>query len=263
MNAAPSESVGSFGDLGRILVVIPTYNEAGNLDPIVKRVRTALPESDVLIVDDNSPDGTGELADALADSDAQVHVLHRPGKEGLGKAYRAGFGWALARDYDVICEMDADGSHQPEQLPDILSTLRNADLVIGARWVRGGRVENWSKLREIWSRASNAYTRIVLGIPLHDATGGFRAFRRTTLEGIGLDEVVSQGYCFQIDLAWRSVQAGFLVEEVPIVFRERERGASKMSLTVMAESFRRVTGWGIRRRLAQLRALVGGREGVR
>jgi dolichol-phosphate mannosyltransferase len=245
-----------FSDLGRVLVVIPTYNEADNVEPIVKRTRTAVPEVDVLIADDNSPDGTGELADKLAAADDQVHVLHRPGKQGLGMAYRAGFAWAIEHGFDVICEMDADGSHQPEQLPDLLRALREADLVIGTRWIPGGRVENWSPLRKVWSRCSNFYARLILGIPLHDATGGFRAFRRTTLEGVALDDVESQGYCFQIDLAWRAIRAGYFVDEVPIVFRERERGASKMDLKVMFESFSRVTGWGLHHRFRQLRRLV-------
>lgn len=251
-----SRTYDSFGDLGRILVVIPTYNEAQNVEQIVRRTREAAPAVDVLIADDNSPDGTGELADTLAAADRSVHVLHRDGKEGLGKAYRAGFEWALDRGYDVLCEMDADGSHQPEQLPDLLTALREADLVIGTRWIKGGRVENWSKVRQLWSRGSNIYARLALGIPLHDATGGFRAFRRTTVEGVELSDVQSEGYCFQIDLAWRSVRAGYRVSEVPIVFREREHGASKMDLKVMFESFRRVTEWGIRQRLGQLRVLV-------
>lgn len=175
------------------MVVIPTYNEVENLDRIVPRLRSTVPAADVLIVDDNSPDGTGELADKLAAGDSQIHVLHRAGKEGLGVAYLAGFAWALAEGYDVICEMDADGSHPMSALPIMLEALGEADLVIGSRWIPGGRVENWSKFRELISRSGNRYIKIVLGMPVRDATAGYRAFRRSTLEAIGLDDVASQG----------------------------------------------------------------------
>ena len=195
--------------LGRILVIIPTYNEVENIATIVGRIRQAVPEADVLIADDNSPDGTGKLADELAAADEDVHVMHRLGKEGLGAAYLAGFEWGLNHDYDVLVEMDADGSHQPEQLPRLLGALLDADLVLGSRWVKGGAVLNWPKSREILSRGGNLWTRIALGIPLRDATGGYRAFRRTTLLGLGLDNVASAGYCFQVDLAWRALKQDF------------------------------------------------------
>ncbi|GAA2759572.1 glycosyltransferase [Actinopolymorpha rutila] len=244
--------------LGSILVVLPTYNEARNLERTVGRVRRAVPAADILVTDDASPDGTGQIADRLAAEDPQVHVLHRAAKEGLGTAYKESFAWGLARGYDVLCEMDADGSHQPEELAKLLAGLADADLVIGSRWVPGGRVENWSQSRELLSRGANRYAQLALGVPLRDATAGFRAFRRATLEGVGLDDVASLGYCFQIDLAWRALQAGFRVTEVPIVFREREFGDSKMDLAIMMESFRRVAVWGIRHRLQQVRGRADG-----
>lgn len=238
--------------LGRILVVIPTYNERASLPGIVARVRAATPEVDILVTDDNSPDGTGALADDLAEADPHMHVLHRPGKQGLGAAYLAGFTWGLDRGYDVLVEMDADGSHRPEDLPALLAALQDADLVLGSRWVPGGKVVNWPKSREVLSRGGNAYTRIALGIPIRDATGGYRAFRAETLRGLGLAGVESQGYCFQVDLAWRALQAGYRVVEVPITFVEREQGTSKMSRAIVAEALWRVTAWGARSRWRRL-----------
>jgi len=242
-----------YGDLGRILVIIPTYNEAENIEPIVARVRAAVPEAYVLVADDNSPDGTGDLADKLAAADDRVQVLHRKGKEGLGAAYIAGFGWGLERGYGVLVEMDADGSHQPEELPRLLDALRNADLVLGSRYVEGGAVKNWPKSREVLSRGGNLYTKLAIGVPLADATGGYRAFRRQTLEGIGLSEVASAGYCFQVDLAWRSLRQGFRVVEVPITFIERERGQSKMSRAIVVEAMLKVGRWGVGYRAGQVR----------
>ena len=239
--------------LGRVLVIIPTYNERENLEPIVGRVRAAVPAVDVLVVDDASPDGTGELADRLAAGDEQVKVLHRTGKEGLGRAYVAGFRWALEHGYGVLVEMDADGSHQPEELPRLLDALCDADLVIGARWVPGGKVHNWPKRREALSRGANTYARLMLGVPMHDATAGFRAFRAATLEKIGLDDVDSRGYCFQIDLALRALRQGLRVVEVPITFVERAHGVSKMSRDVVVEAMWRVTEWGVTDRLGRLR----------
>lgn len=244
---------GATGGRDRVLVVLPTYNEAENLAGIVRRIRAAVPGADLLVVDDSSPDGTGDLAEKLAGADPNLCVLHRPGKEGLGVAYIAGFRWGLERGYDVFVEIDADGSHHPEDLPRLLSALRDADLVLGSRWVDGGRVENWSRLREVLSRGANLYARLVLGFRLRDSTSGFRAFRRRTLEGVGLDRVASQGYCFQIDLAWRAVGAGYRVVEVPITFSERVRGSSKMDRRVVAESWWRVTAWGIGYRAEQIR----------
>ena len=237
--------------LGRVVMVVPTYNEAENIAWIVSRVRVALPDADVLVVDDGSPDGPGRIADELAAEDPQVSVVHRSAKEGLGAAYLHGFRVALERGYDVIGEMDADGSHQPEQLPRLLAALEDADLVLGSRWVPGGSVVNWPWTREALSRGGNLYTRLLLGITVHDATGGFRLFRRTTLEKIDLQSVRSVGYCFQADLAWRTVEAGLRVREVPIDFIERIRGESKMSPDVAVESLRRITVWGLRERRRQ------------
>jgi dolichol-phosphate mannosyltransferase len=235
--------------LGRVAVIIPTYNERENLDSIAARVRIAVPEADVLVVDDNSPDGTGELADKLSAGDEQIHVLHRPGKGGLGAAYIAGFGWALERGYGVMVEMDADGSHQPEDLPKLLTALEGADAVIGSRWVAGGTVRNWPKSREALSRGANTYARLMLRLPVRDATAGYRAYRAETLRTLNLGSVQSQGYCFQIDLTLRAVNAGLTVTEVPITFVDRTRGASKMSRAVMAEAFWRVAQWGVAGRL--------------
>jgi dolichol-phosphate mannosyltransferase len=246
----------SFTDLGRILVIVPTYNERESLPLIIRRIRAAVPEAFILVADDNSPDGTGAIADTLAEHDDHVQVMHRHGKEGLGAAYIAGFTWGLQNNYDVLVEMDADGSHQPEQLPRILEALRGADLVLGSRWIPGGGTENWSKGREVLSRGGNAYTRAMLGVPLHDATGGYRAFRADTLRGIDLHTVASQGYCFQVDLAWRAVQRGFIVREVPITFVEREVGSSKMSRAIVAEALLRVTQWGIQERASTVRAAL-------
>ncbi|GAA2576262.1 polyprenol monophosphomannose synthase [Actinomadura fulvescens] len=230
------------------VVIIPTFNERENLPLIVKRVRAATPDVDVLVVDDNSPDGTGELADRIAADDPKVHVLHRTAKDGLGAAYIAGFRWALERGYDVMVEMDADGSHRPEELPRLLDALESADLVIGARWVPGGRVVNWPRHREVLSRGGNTYARLMLGFHLRDATAGYRAFRRVALEKIVLDSVDSKGYCFQIDMALRAVQAGLTVVEVPITFVERTHGVSKMSGSIVAEAMWRVTQWALTRR---------------
>jgi dolichol-phosphate mannosyltransferase len=240
--------------LGRVVVVIPTYDEAANLAWIVGRLRRAEPAVDVLVVDDSSPDGTGEIADELAAGDAQVHVLHRAGKGGLGAAYLAGFDWALAAGYDVIGEMDADGSHQPEQLHRLLEALPSADLVIGSRWVPGGSVVNWPRRREALSRGGNLYVRLLLGIEVRDATAGYRLFRREALEKIDLRSVRSTGYVFQTDLVTRCLRADLVVREVPIEFIERVRGESKMSGQVAIESFERITLWGVRERWQQARA---------
>ncbi|KNE80427.1 MULTISPECIES: polyprenol monophosphomannose synthase [Streptomyces] len=234
-----------YGPLGTVLVIIPTYNEAGNIKPIVGRVRSAVPEAHVLVADDNSPDGTGKLADELAAEDEQVHVLHRRGKEGLGAAYLAGFRWGIEQGYGVLVEMDADGSHQPEELPRLLTALKGADLVLGSRWVAGGRIVNWPRSRQLISRGGSVYSRLLLDVPVHDVTGGYRAFRAETLTGLGMDDVASQGYCFQVDLAWRAVKAGFHVVEVPITFVEREIGDSKMSRDIFVEALWRVTAWGV------------------
>jgi dolichol-phosphate mannosyltransferase len=239
------------------VVVIPTYDEAENIEMVLGRIRAAVPDFDVLVVDDASPDGTGRLADQAASDDAAIHVLHGPHKRGLGSAYLAGFAWAFERGYDVIVEMDADGSHLPEQLPALLEALEDADLALGARWVPGGSVVNWPRRRQLLSRCGNAYVRLVLGLPLEDATGGFRAFRRETLEGLDLASVNSQGYCFQVDLARRAVRAGYRVVEVPITFVERTHGRSKMSRAIVREALLRVSVWGLHHRVKQLRSLAG------
>jgi dolichol-phosphate mannosyltransferase len=220
-----------------------------------------VPAAHILVADDASPDGTGQVADHLAADDEYLHVLHRPGKQGLGAAYLDGFRWGTRRGFEVLVEMDADGSHQPEQLPAMLARIdAGADVVLGSRYVPGGSVVNWPRHREFLSRGGNTYTRIVLGIPLRDATGGYRAYRTTALSTIGLDGVQSQGYCFQVDLAWRAVRAGLRVEEVPITFVERELGASKMNQTIVVEALWRVLQWGVRYRLGRLR---GGRTAAR
>lgn len=246
-----------YGPLGRALVIIPTYNEAENIKPIVSRVREAVPEAHVLVADDNSPDGTGKFADELAAEDDHVHVLHRKGKEGLGAAYLAGFRWGIENGYGVLVEMDADGSHQPEELPRLLTALKGADLVLGSRWVPGGRIVNWPKSREFISRGGSLYSRVMLDVPIRDVTGGYRAFRKETLEGLGLDDVASAGYCFQVDLARRAVAAGFHVVEVPITFVEREVGDSKMSKDILVEALWRVTGWGLTARANKVGKLLG------
>jgi dolichol-phosphate mannosyltransferase len=240
----------------RVLVIIPTYDERENIERIVGRVMTAQPDAHILVVDDGSPDGTGKLADTLAEEDPRVHVLHRTAKKGLGAAYIAGFDWGLDNGYDVLVEMDADGSHAPEQLHRLLGALEHADVVLGSRYVPGGAVVNWPRRREVLSRGGNLYVRLALGLRLRDATGGYRAFRRAALEGIDYAGVASQGYCFQVDLARRAVDAGYEVVEVPITFAERERGESKMSKEIVREAFLRVGQWGIAKRQGQLRAAV-------
>ena len=256
MSEAERTSAAEPGDQLRTLVIIPTYNERENLPVILDRLRAAVPQADALVVDDSSPDGTGVLADEIAAKDDQVQVLHRDRKNGLGGAYVAGFRRGLAAGYDVLVEMDADGSHAPEELPRLLAALAHSDLVLGSRWVAGGQVLNWPKSREVLSRGGNLYTRLALGIGLHDATGGYRAYRRAVLQTIDLSSIASEGYCFQVDLAWRAVQAGFRVTEVPITFAERERGESKMSGNIVREALLRVTEWGAAHRAAQLRGLV-------
>jgi dolichol-phosphate mannosyltransferase len=240
----------------RVLVIIPTYNERENVEAIIERVHASVAAAHVLVVDDASPDGTGRIADKLAEADGRVHVLHRAGKAGLGAAYIAGFDWGLREDFDVLVEMDADGSHAPEQLPRLLGALADADLVLGSRWVPGGAVVDWPRSREFISRGGNLYARLALGVQLRDITGGYRAFRREVLQGLNYAEVASQGYCFQVDLAWRAVRAGYRVVEVPISFADRERGESKMDGAIVREAFLRVAGWGARRRGQQLAGLV-------
>jgi dolichol-phosphate mannosyltransferase len=228
------------------VVIIPTYCERESLRPLVERLLAASSDVDVLIVDDNSPDGTGALADALAAADARVNVLHRAGKQGLGPAYVAGFRWALAREYTRIVEMDADGSHQPEQLSGLLAALRDgAALAIGSRWVPGGSMVNWPWYRRAISRAGTQYARLLLRSRLHDITSGYRAFQRSALESVDLATLSAEGYAFQIELAWRIERQGSSISEVPITFVEREHGRSKMSIRIVLEALLHVTRWGL------------------
>jgi dolichol-phosphate mannosyltransferase len=240
----------------RVLVIIPTYNERENIELIADRVLAAVPQADLLVVDDGSPDGTGKLAEAMADANPRVNVLHRSGKAGLGAAYIAGFDWGLDAGYDVLVEMDADGSHAPEQLPRLLAALTTADVVLGSRWVPGGAVVDWPLRRELLSRGASLYSRMALGIDVRDATGGYRAYRREVLEGIDYAAVASEGYCFQIDLAWRALRGGYRLVEVPITFADRQRGESKMSGSIVREALWRVTEWGVAHRGKQVRSAV-------
>jgi len=222
-------------------LVLPTYNEAGNIERFVGAVRAVLPESaHVLIVDDNSPDGTGEIADRLAAEHPNVAVLHRPHKEGLGPAYIAGFRRALAEGASLVLEMDSDFSHDPSYLPAMLAAAERADLVIGSRYVAGGGVEDWGAVRRVISRGGSAYARLVLGLSVRDLTAGFKCFRREVLEALDLDAIGSRGYAFQVEITYRTIQQGFDVVEVPIVFRDRQVGDSKIDGSVIREALWRV-----------------------
>lgn len=240
---------------GPVLVIIPTFNERENLPRILDRVRAAVPDASVLVVDDSSPDGTGAIADQRAAADPMIAVLHRTEKNGLGPAYFAGFGWGLSNGFDVLVEMDADGSHAPEQLPRLLGALDHADLVIGSRYVRGGSVVNWPKRRLVLSRGANLYSRVALGVGIKDITAGYRAYRAKVIQAIPLKEVASHGYVFQVDLAWRTILGGFRVVEVPITFTEREIGVSKMSGSIVREALVKITLWGAAHRWHQLKSL--------
>lgn len=233
---------------GRACVVLPTYNERDNLPAIVPAILAASPELDVLIVDDGSPDGTGALAEELAAREPRVRVLHRERKEGLGPAYLAGFEIALQAGYGRVLEMDADFSHEPERLPALLAASRDADLVLGSRYVPGGGTRHWGLGRRLLSRGGSLYARLILGVPVSDLTGGFKCFRREVLERIDLRTVTSAGYAFQIELTYRALRAGFRVVEVPIVFADRRVGQSKMSRGIVLEALWkvwliRVSGW--------------------
>ena len=232
----------------RTLIIIPTYNESANLEPLVTSLRDHAADADILVVDDASPDGTGEIADRLA-RDPAIHVLHRAGKEGLGVAYGAGFAWGLQRpEYDWFVEMDADGSHRPAELRRLRNAAYAADLVIGSRWVPGGRVLDWPRTRQLISKSGTAYARVMLGLPVRDATAGYRVLSRRALEAASLETVASHGYCFQIDLTRRIHEAGLPIVEVPVTFVERQYGASKMTTGIVAEALWRVTVWGLERR---------------
>ncbi|NMC68661.1 MAG: polyprenol monophosphomannose synthase [Myxococcales bacterium] len=232
---------------GRALICIPTYNERDNVGPIVEAVRRAVPGAHVLVVDDNSPDGTGKLAGELAARDPQVFVLHRPGKEGLGRAYLDAFRWGLARGYAKLVEFDADFSHDPKYLPAMLETLDRADVVVGSRWVPGGGTENWSAARKLISSGGSFYARTVLGIPVRDLTAGFVGWNRRVLESLDLDLVESAGFAFQIEMKYRAFLRGFRIEEIPIVFPDRRVGTSKMSRRILFEGLAKV--WGLRFRV--------------
>jgi dolichol-phosphate mannosyltransferase len=239
-------------------VIIPTFNELENLPLILRRVHAARPDVHILVVDDGSPDGTGELADehALADPD-RIHVMHRTAKDGLGAAYLAGFAWGLNRQYKVLVEMDADGSHAPEELYRLLDAVdAGADVAIGSRYVDGGTVRNWPWRRLALSKTANTYSRVLLGVDIHDITAGYRAYRREVLEKIDLQAVDSKGYCFQIDLSWRAINNGFVVVEVPITFTERELGVSKMSGSNIREAIVKVARWGLGGRMDRARGVV-------
>ncbi len=221
----------------KTLIIIPTYNEVDNLRPLLQELFTYAPETDVLIVDDNSPDGTGQLADEIHNENPQVHVLHRAGKLGLGTAYIAGFKYAIEHGYDAAFEMDADFSHDPRYLPDFLKKIEQADLVIGSRYVSGGATPNWSLSRRFISGGGNIFARFMLGLPIHDCTAGYRCYRREVLERIDLDTVESQGYAFQVEMAYRVKQRGFRIVETPIIFMDRRVGKSKMSRAIFLEAF--------------------------
>jgi len=246
----------------KTLLIIPTYNELESLPRQVAGVRKNAPEVDILIADDNSPDGTGQVADELAEKDPQIFVLHRKGKEGLGMAYVAGFQWGLQRGYELLCEMDADGSHRAVDYPKLLARANESDkpdLVIGSRWVKGGKVVNWPFRRKILSKGGNFYVDTMLGIRVKDATAGFRVYRADMLRKIGLNDVESHGYCFQVDMTWRTIRNGGKIAEVPITFVERDTGESKMSQAIVAEALWKTTQWGISYRLGQLRRLLSRR----
>jgi dolichol-phosphate mannosyltransferase len=233
---------------------MPTFNERESLPGVLARLRASVPSAHILVVDDASPDGTGELADAAAQADPNIHVLHRPGKEGLGRAYLAGFDWGLTRGFDPLVEMDADGSHRPEQLGLLLRAVRSgADLAIGSRWVPGGEVLNWPKRRELLSRGGNLYVSVMLGLKIKDATAGFRAYRAELLRSLDLSGVQAHGYGFQVNMSMAARDAGARIVEVPISFPEREVGISKMNGAIVREAMWLVTKWGLTRRWARLR----------
>ncbi|MEN9752946.1 MAG: hypothetical protein RL670_637 [Actinomycetota bacterium] len=237
------------------LVIVPTYNEVESLPILVQQVLHYSPGVHILIVDDNSPDGTGAVADNLAKTDARVHVLHRSAKNGLGPAYLAGFAWGIEQGFGYLIEMDADGSHRPEDLPRLLAAKEHADLVIGSRWVPGGSVVNWPASRMFISRAGSWYANLMLRAGIRDITAGFRVYRSSLLQTLNLERVSAQGYSFQIEMAWKSRLSGAKIVEVPITFIERVHGSSKMSLSIVIEAIVRVTRWGIGRRFRKLRGL--------
>lgn len=233
-------------ECGRTLVIIPTYNEATTVEALLEAVLAAETELAVLVVDDASPDGTGKIADARAASVARVHVLHRDSKQGLGRAYLAGFAWGMSRGFERFVEMDADGSHDPATIPALVAATDECDLAIGSRYVSGGGIVGWSRGRQLLSRMGNAYARVALRLPVADSTSGFRCYRRSLLESVDLGRVRSEGYAFQIDIVYRAWRLGSVLKEIPIVFRERAQGQSKMSSSIVLEAVASVTAWGLR-----------------
>lgn len=233
----------------RTIVILPTYDEQESVAGIIRRIRRSVPEAHVLVVDDNSPDGTGDVAEEISRSDVHVHVLHRARKQGLGAAYLAGFTWAVSDGYDAIVECDADGSHHPEELSRLLDALEVQDMVIGSRWIAGGAVVGWPLSRRWLSRAGSGYARMLLGLPQRDVTGGFRAYRAAALQSLMDAGIASEGYCFQIELLWRAQRAGLRIAEVPITFSDRQLGSSKMNAGIVAEAMWRVTRWAFGARL--------------
>jgi dolichol-phosphate mannosyltransferase len=227
----------------RTIVIVPTFNERDNIEGVIRRVRASVPEAEVLVVDDGSPDGTGHVADGIAAGDKNVHVLHRTRKEGLGAAYRAGFGWALERGFELLVEMDGDGSHQPEQLPRLLTGTELSDVVLGSRWIDGGAIIGWPRHRRALSRGGSAYARLLLGLEQRDVTGGFRVFTADALRRLDYTQLRSEGYSFQVESLWRASRCGLRITEVPITFVERTSGASKMSWRIVVEATIRVLVW--------------------
>lgn len=250
--------------MANTLIIVPTFNEIDGLERIVTRIREAVPAADLLVVDDSSPDGTGELADRLAEADPGMRVLHRAGKNGLGQAYLAGFELALGEGYEFIVEMDADGSHDPESVPAMLALAKSgAELVIGSRWVDGGSVVNWPAMRKAISRTGNWYSGVMLRSRIRDITAGFRVFRASALRDLDLHAISSQGYCFQVEMAWRLERTGHRVVEHPITFVERETGQSKMHSGIVVEALLRVTAWGIEATLRPRKSMSTSRSGAR
>ncbi|MGB5951661.1 MAG: polyprenol monophosphomannose synthase [Ornithinimicrobium sp.] len=236
----------------QLCILLPTYNERESLPLMVARLQDVVPHAQILVIDDASPDGTGRLADELASTHKRVNVLHREAKDGLGRAYVAGFGWAVEHGFTAVVQIDADGSHQPEELPSLVAAAARADLVIGSRWVPGGSVRNWALHRRALSLGGNLFVRLALGIPVRDATAGFRIYRVDALRAMGVADIASAGYCFQVDLTLRAVDRGLVVREVPIEFVERVQGVSKMGTSIVAEALVRVSLWGVERRIGQL-----------
>ena len=238
------------------LIIVPTYNEAESAPRLISSVLRLTPEAHILIVDDGSPDGTADICQEIADFDERVHVMRRADKQGLGSAYIAGFGWGLTRGFAAMVEMDADGSHRPEDLLLMLESFESdssLDLVIGSRWVSGGTVQNWARNRELLSRGANRYAKTLLGIPINDVTAGFRVYRATLLSRIDFASIVSEGYCFQIEMTRKVLALGGLIHEIPITFVERQHGVSKMTAKIVIEAMLRVTMWGLLRPLGVLR----------